>query len=196
MRRTELFLFESRYGRDVFTAKVGAPAGLVRVVHNGVTAQEFAELTPQADATDIVFVGELRMLKGVDVLLDALAQLARERPVTATIVGDGPDAAQFRAQAERLGLFVRRSLPAADAGARCLQARPAVRRAVTRRVPSPTSCWKRRRCRADDHHNVGGIPEIFGPQAAGLVAPGNVEALARSISAALIEIPYACVTKH
>ena len=38
MRRTELFLFESRYGRDVFTAKVGAPAGLVRVVHNGVTA--------------------------------------------------------------------------------------------------------------------------------------------------------------
>jgi glycosyltransferase involved in cell wall biosynthesis len=33
--------------------------------------------------------------------------------------------------------------------------------------------------------NVGGIPEIFGPQAAGLVASGNAEALARSISAAL-----------
>ena len=77
MRRTELFLFESRYGRDVFTAKIGEPAGLVRVVHNGVTAQEFAELAPQGDATDIVFIGELRMLKGVDVLLDALAQLAR-----------------------------------------------------------------------------------------------------------------------
>ena len=45
------------------------------------------------------------MLKGVDVLLDALALLARERPrVSATIVGDGPDAEQFRAQAERLGL--------------------------------------------------------------------------------------------
>src|ERR1041385_9203954 len=104
MRRTELFLFESRYGRDVFTAKIGAPAGLVRVVHNGVTRAEFAEITPPPDASDIVFVGELRMLKGVDVLLDAIAQLARERAVTATIVGDGPDAGEFRAQAERLGL--------------------------------------------------------------------------------------------
>ena len=80
MRRTELFLFESRYGRDVFTAKIGTPKSLVRVVHNGVTAEEFAEVTPNADATDVVFIGELRMLKGVDVLLDALAQLAARRP--------------------------------------------------------------------------------------------------------------------
>ena len=65
MRRTELFLFESRYGRDVFTAKIGVPGGLVRVVHNGVTADEFAEIAPQADATDIVFVGELRMWSGI-----------------------------------------------------------------------------------------------------------------------------------
>src|SRR5258706_3619341 len=36
-KRTDLFLFESGYGRDVFTAKVGAPKALVRVVHNGVT---------------------------------------------------------------------------------------------------------------------------------------------------------------
>src|SRR3954464_5238168 len=56
MRRTELFLFESRYGRDVFRAKIGAPGGLVRVVHNGVTAEEFAQSTPQADATDVVFI--------------------------------------------------------------------------------------------------------------------------------------------
>jgi glycosyltransferase involved in cell wall biosynthesis len=185
MRRTELFLFESRYGRDVFTAKVGAPAGLVRVVHNGVTAQEFAELTPRSDATDIVFVGELRMLKGVDVLLDALAQLARERPVTATIVGDGPDAAQFRAQAERLGLSsaVRflPPMPARDAfGLGRLFVAPSraeslpyiVLEAAAAAVPMITT-------------NVGGIPEIFGPQAAGLVASGNAEALARSISAAL-----------
>ena len=34
---------------------------------------------------------------------------------------------------------------------------------------------------------VGGIPEIFGPQAAGLVAPGDAAALAHSIAAALGE---------
>src|SRR5256885_13992334 len=104
MRRTELFLFESRYGRDAFTAKIGTPRALVPVVHNGVTQDEFTEVAPREDATNVVFVGELRLLKGVDVLLDALALLARERRVTATIVGDGPDAEQFREQAERLGL--------------------------------------------------------------------------------------------
>ena len=114
MARTELFLFESRYGRDAFTRKIGTPRALVRVVHNGVTAEEFAEVASQADATDIVFIGELRMLKGVDVLLDAIAQLAREgRSLTATIVGDGPDAALFRAQAERLGLATSVRFPGA-----------------------------------------------------------------------------------
>src|SRR4051794_16926075 len=104
MRRTELFLFESRYGRDVFTAKVGMPRSLVRIVHNGVTAEEFIEVLPNENAANVVFVGELRMLKGVDVLLDALALLACEQRVTATIVGDGPDARQFRERAETLGL--------------------------------------------------------------------------------------------
>jgi glycosyltransferase involved in cell wall biosynthesis len=187
MRRTELFLFESRYGRDVFTAKVGAPAGLIRVVHNGVTAAEFAELTPQADATDIVFIGELRMLKGVDVLLDALAKLARERPVTATIVGDGPDAAQFRAQAERLHLSsaVRflPPMPARDAfrlgrlfaaPSRAESLPYIVLEAAAAAVPMITT-------------NVGGIPEVFGPQAASLIAPGDPAALASSIATALGE---------
>jgi len=105
MRRTELFLFESAYGRDAFASKIGTPRSLVRVVHNGVTHEEFADIAPQPDATDVVFIGELRHLKGVDVLLDALAILAREgRPVSTTIIGAGPDADQFRAQAERLGL--------------------------------------------------------------------------------------------
>jgi glycosyltransferase involved in cell wall biosynthesis len=187
MRRTELFLFESRYGRDVFTAKVGEPAGLVRVVHNGVTAAEFAELTPQGDATDIVFVGELRMLKGVDVLLDALAQLAGTRPVTATIVGDGPDAAQFRGQAERLGFAssVRflPPMPARDAirfgrlfvaPSRAESLPYIVLEAAAAAVPMITT-------------NVGGIPEIFGPQATSLVAPGDPPALSHAIAAALGE---------
>ena len=80
MARTELFLFESAYGRDAFTAKIGTPRSLVRVVHNGVTESEFADVAPQPDATDVVFIGELRHLKGVDVLLDALAHPGARRP--------------------------------------------------------------------------------------------------------------------
>jgi glycosyltransferase involved in cell wall biosynthesis len=184
-RRTELFLFESRYGRDVFAAKIGTPAGLVRVVHNGVTAEEFAEIAPQADATDIVFIGELRMLKGVDVLLDALAELGPHRRVTATIVGAGPDAATFRAQAERLKLDVRflKPMPAREAfrlgrllvaPSRAESLPYIILETAAAAVPMITT-------------NVGGIPEVFGPQAARLVPPGDAAALARAIAAALAD---------
>jgi glycosyltransferase involved in cell wall biosynthesis len=188
MRRTELFLFESRYGRDVFTAKIGAPRALVRVVHNGVTAEEFAEVAPQADATDIVFIGELRMLKGVDVLLDALAQISSDgHRITATIVGDGPDAGQFRAQAERLGLNSSSRFLAPMAAREAfklgrLMVAPSraeslpyiVLETAAAAVPLITT-------------NVGGIPEVFGPQAARLVPPGDAAALARAISSALAD---------
>jgi glycosyltransferase involved in cell wall biosynthesis len=181
MARTELFLFESAFGRDAFAAKIAAPGGLVRVVHNGVTAEEFVVVTPRADATDLVFVGELRALKGVDVLLDALSLLPPG--ITATVVGDGPDAATFRAQAERLGSAVRflQPMPAREAFAlgRCL-AVPSraeslpyiVLEAAAAGLPMIAS-------------GVGGIPEIFGPQAARLVPPADPAALARAITAVM-----------
>ncbi len=50
-------------------------------------------------------------------LLNAIASLAREgRAITATIVGAGPDEAQFRAQAEQLGLSGAVRFPQCDAG--------------------------------------------------------------------------------
>lgn len=188
MRRTELFLFESAYGRDAFTAKIGAPRSLVRVVHNGVTQEEFADITPEGDATDVVFIGELRHLKGVDVLLDALASLARaSRPVSATIIGAGPDADQFRTQAERLGLTssirFAGAMPAREGFARGrIMVAPSraeslpyiVLEAAAAAIPLITT-------------NVGGIPEVFGPQSARLIPPGDAPALAAAIRAALAD---------
>ena len=188
MGRTELFLFESHYGRSVFTAKIGTPKTLVRVVHNGVTREEFAEVTPQADATDVVFIGELRHLKGVDVLLEALATLSRKgRPASATIIGSGPDAEQFREQAKRLGLnssvHFREPMPARAgfaqgrilvAPSRAESLPYIVLEAAAAAIPMITT-------------KVGGIPEVFGPQASRLVPPRDAQALARAISAALAD---------
>src|SRR5262249_23564953 len=100
LRRTDLILFESAYARDVYHARIGTPAAPERVIHYGVAVAEFTPVEPAADASDVVFVGELRRLKGVDVLIEALSLLeAGGRSVSATIVGSGPEAAEFQALA-------------------------------------------------------------------------------------------------
>ena len=192
MRRTDLFLFESAYGRDVFEGRIGkAPglaAGLARVVHNGIAPEEFEPVASGPDTTDLLFVGELRRLKGVDVLIDALAILARDgRKVSATIVGEGPDRTTFESQVAAEGL----SASIRFAGA--MPARSAFARGRFLVIPS----------RAESLPYIvlegaaagipmvvtraGGIPEIFGPDACALIAPGDPVALARALAQALAD---------
>jgi glycosyltransferase involved in cell wall biosynthesis len=181
-RRTELFLFESEYGRSVFERKLGRPRALARVVHNGIGPEEFAAIAPQPGASDVVFVGELRMLKGVDVLIEAIAALRRRgKSLTATIVGEGPDRQALGATAEARGLgreirFVgTRPAPTAFALGRILvvpsraQSLPyVVLEAAAAQVPMIST-------------GVGGISEIFGPDAASLIPAGDAGALANAI---------------
>jgi len=195
MSRTELFLFESAYGRDVFKAKIsdkiGEPPNLVRVVHNGVTDDEFQPIVVSQGASDLLFIGELRLLKGVDVLIAAIKQLAQEgrsiegRKVTATIVGNGPDRAQFEREVAKRGLgeqvqFVG-AKPARQAfslgrllivPSRAESLPYIVLEAAAAGVPMIAT-------------QVGGIPEIFGPEVGALVAPGDPAALAQAISQAM-----------
>jgi glycosyltransferase involved in cell wall biosynthesis len=198
MSRTELFLFESAYGRDVFKTKIGEPPSrrpslppsLVRVVHNGVTDDEFQPIVVSQGATDLLFIGELRLLKGVDVLIAAIKQLAQEgrsvdgRKVTATIVGDGPDRAQFEREVGKHGL---------DDRVQFVGAKPARQAFTLGRlliVPSRAESLPYIVLEAAAAGvpmiatQVGGIPEIFGPDAGALVAPGDPAALAQAISQA------------
>ncbi|MCC6891098.1 MAG: glycosyltransferase family 4 protein [Hyphomicrobiales bacterium] len=186
--RTDLFLFESRYGRDAYLAKIGAPgpAALSRVVHNGVADVEFLPVKPATDATDLVFVGELRVLKGVDILIDAIARLARaERTATLTIVGDGEDRARFEnaVATSNLGSTIRfmGAMPARSAFAlgRMLvlpsrnESLPyVVLEAAAAGLPVIAT-------------RVGGVPEIFGADSHHLVPPGDAAALADAIAAAI-----------
>jgi glycosyltransferase involved in cell wall biosynthesis len=184
--RTDLFLFESAYGRDAFKAKIGEPQGLVRVVHNGVTDDEFQPIVVSQSATDLLFVGELRALKGVDVLIAAIKQLAQEgRNVTATIVGDGPDRARFEREVAKQDLGgqvhfvgVKPARQAFTLGRLLIVPSRAeslpyiVLEAAAAGLPMIAT-------------QVGGIPEIFGPDAGALVAPSDPAALARAIGQAM-----------
>jgi glycosyltransferase involved in cell wall biosynthesis len=183
--RTDLFLFESTYAADLFRDKIDSPRGMVRVVRNGVSSAEFDPVVIQSDATDFVCVGELRPVKAIDILIEAIAILKQsERPVSATIVGEGPDEARLKAQVREHGLVDE---------VRFVGFQPArVAFSMGRMLVIPS--------RAESlpyvvleaaaaglpviGTKVGGVPEIFGPDSDSLVPPNDVPALVAAMRAA------------
>lgn len=186
MLRGDLFLFESAYSAEIFRNKIGNPRGLVRVVHNGVARAEFEPIVTKPDATDLVFMGELRPVKGIDVLLDALARLRDAgRTVTATLVGDGPERDALRAKTANLGL---------DGAVHFKPAMPGYVALTLGRimvVPSRAESLPYVVLEAAAGGkplittSVGGIPEIYGPLSNTLVPPVDAAALAQAIGQAL-----------
>ena len=184
--RTDLFLFESSYIAELYRRVVAPPRAMVRVVRNGIAESEFEPVVARPDATDIVCVGELRPVKAIDVLLEALGVVARSgRRISATIAGEGPDAAKLQAQAHRLGV--------ADQ-IQFIGHCPA-RRAFTMGrilvIPSRAESLPYVALEAAAAGlpiiatNVGGVPEIFGSRASRLIPPDDVAALIGAITAAL-----------
>jgi glycosyltransferase involved in cell wall biosynthesis len=178
---TDAVVFESAYAADRYADQIGPPSCIARVIPNGLAQEEFAPVETDAAAADFLFVGELRQLKGVDVMLRALAQVRARRAVTATIVGGGPDAARFVRQAAGLGLdgAVRHLRP--------MPARTAFRLGRTLVVPSRAESLPYIVLEAAAAGlpllatDVGGIPEIIAGTDTQLLPPGDVDALARAM---------------
>ena len=97
-------VFVCEFEKQLFHRKIGLGTCKSVVVHNGLWPDEFSDVPAPSSARDLLFVGEMRYLKGVDVLLRAIAFLKPKRIVTATLVGDGPDASSFKALAVELGV--------------------------------------------------------------------------------------------
>lgn len=181
-RLTSGLIFESDYARRVYDARVGIGDVRARVIPNGLSPADFRAHTPADDAADLVYIGELRPIKGVDVLIDALARVAESRPIRAVIVGSGPDGDALKRQASALGLNISfpGAMPAAQAFAlgRCLA------------VPSRAESFPYVVLEAGAAGipiiatNVGGIPEIIG-DTYDLIACDDAEALAGAIHATL-----------
>ena len=186
LKKTDLALFESEYAKAVFEQKIGKPAGLATVVHNGVRPEEFEPVAAEPNAAAILFVGELRKLKGVDVLIEALALLkSRGQMPRAIIAGDGPDREAF------VSLAKARSLDAHIAFPGAMPARSAFAKGRVLVVPSRAESLPYIVLEAIAAGlpvlatKVGGIPEIFGPDTNALLPPGNSSALADAIRAHL-----------
>ncbi|MBX9760313.1 MAG: glycosyltransferase, partial [Beijerinckiaceae bacterium] len=154
-----------------------------RVTLNGVNDSEFAPVEPRDDAADLLYIGELRALKGVDTLLEAMASLTGPGAPTLNLVGAGPDEDLLRQRAQTLRLGERvRFLGAMNAREAFKQGRALV-------VPSRAESLPYVVIEAAAAHmpiiatRVGGIPEILAPVADHLIAPDDPAALAAAIKA-------------
>jgi glycosyltransferase involved in cell wall biosynthesis len=182
---TDGFLFESYFAGNRYVSLVGEPRCPARIVPNGLYRHEFYEPMLADDAVDFVFVGELGHLKGVDILLEALAAHQAVFPGRALIVGSGPDAAGLKRMARRLGLNGRVSFAGAQS------ARSAFARGRCVVVPSRAESFPYIVLEAAAAQmpliatNVGGIPEIVDGVDMPLIPPGDVPALAGQLRAFL-----------
>lgn len=178
MKRTDGIIFESSFARNVFTQRFGTLPSNASVVHNGLALEEFADVSLVPTAADFVFLGELRELKGVFTLIDAVALLGEKTPVSLAFVGDGPDEAALVEKIVEMKLTSQVRLLGA------MLAREAFAQGRIVVMPSHHDSFPYVALEAAAAGKplvatrTGGIPEIFGPFAEALVAPGDARALA------------------
>lgn len=139
---------------------------------------------PDADDPYVLFIGRLEPRKGLPWLLDAWARVAPRHPrVQLRVCGDGPQAAQVREQAQRLGLADRvRFEGAVDestkrrllAGCTLFCAPSLFGESYGLVLTEAMACGRPVIAAA----NSGYREVLAGAGAAGLVAPGDVAALA------------------
>ena len=184
---TDVFLFESAYIAGRFDRYVDFRGGTRRIVLNGLGEAEFIPAEPNADAADLLYVGELREAKGIDTLLEALPLVARARGALprAILVGSGPDQAILTERARRLGVASHVTFPGP------MPIRDAFKLGRILVVPSRAESMPYVVLEAGGARvpmvatNVGGIPEIFGRFADRLGPCDNPADLARRIIAML-----------
>ena len=182
-RMTDALIFVSQYEADTYAAKVGRLNKPSAIIRNGLAPAEFMPVTPDPDARDFLFIGELRDVKGPDVFIEALARLKQEtgKAASAVLVGSGPDLPRYEARVKSAGLadrvIFRDRMPTREAFA--------LARAVV--VPSRAESMPYTVLEAAAAampmvaSRVGGIPEIFGEDGDRLVLPGDSVALAAAM---------------
>ena len=184
-RLTDQLLFVSEHEYRTYVRKVGRPSCALCVIYNGLHDAEFEPVTEAADASDFLYVGMMRDLKGIDLFIEALAQVASAtgRMVSATVVGDGADLARYRRQAAShadISVNFLSAMPAREAFALGrIMVVPSRAEAMPYIVIEGMAAGKTLVAT-----KVGGIPEILGAESAALAQP-TVASLAERMGLAL-----------
>ncbi|GHB36494.1 glycosyl transferase [Pseudovibrio japonicus] len=184
---TDALVFTSAFEKAAYQQKIGLNATSLRykIVHNGLKPDEFKYSVPPDDAADLLFIGELRHLKGVDLLINALHDLNKTSKLTLAIVGDGPDRSKFEQMVRE------KNLQATVTFHGFLPLNQALQLGKTAVIPSRAEALPyivlellaAQKPLITTH--VGGIPEIYAGYEKTLVQPDDQQALTKAIAHAL-----------
>jgi glycosyltransferase involved in cell wall biosynthesis len=186
-RGTDAFLFESGFIAERYREFVCETDAVSRIVLNGLYPHELEPVSGEAAQYDFLYIGEFRFAKGIDNLVDAMADVRKPdgRRPTLLLVGQGPDEDALKAQCAGLGLgdsvFFRKPMAA----------REAFELARVMIVPSRFESMPYVVIEAAGASmplistDVGGIPEIFGAESDRLIPCDDVPALAAAMAGML-----------
>lgn len=189
-RLSDGLFFVCEFERRTYAGKIGEPKARSTVVYNGLREAEFEPAPLIENPFDLLFIGEIRELKGPDLLIKAIlpAEKALGRQLRVVIVGNGGELDNCRALVAGLGLADRIEFRPA------MPARQAFALARLVVVPSRAEAFPYIILEALGAgrpviaSNVGGIPEIFGQDSPALITP-DVDSLAAKLSFALRDLP-------
>lgn len=184
---TDALVFICEYERDAYTKKVGRPQTETRLIYNGIAERDFKLIPTRSDAVHYIYVGMLRDLKGPDLFVEAFAKAERilGRPLSAVMIGDGPDRDRYREMMIERGLGKRISmLPA-------MRVQQAFAMSQNLVVPSRAEAMPYivleglGAGKTIIATRVGGIPEVLGRDSPALVNPEDSDDLARVMADAI-----------
>lgn len=203
---THRFLVNAQSIRDYVRSRERVPAGKIEVIYNGLELDGYrvnhaeirqtvrVELGVAPDAPVLIQVGNLRPIKGINVLVDAAkAVFARHPKARLLIVGEGPERDRIAAQVKNLGLDrnimllggrkdVARLLLAADIGVLASHSE-GMSNAVIEYMAAGLAVVATR---------VGGNPELIQDGISGcLVPPGDGDSLAAALQRFIDEPEFA-----
>jgi glycosyltransferase involved in cell wall biosynthesis len=190
-RMGDATVFVCEFERDAYFDKIGNP-GRNEVIYNGIESSEFKSPGLISEPSDFVYVGMLRDLKGPDVFVRAFAAAERivGRPLSALLVGDGPDRDKYNNMIIELGLAQRIVMMPA------MKQRQAFKLAKTVVVPSRAEAMPYIVLEAVAAGKpviatrVGGIPEVLGRDSPALVPAGDWKRLGEVMAASVTDTQW------
>ena len=186
---TDGLIFICDFERRTYEAKIGKPRTRSVMIYNGISERDFRIIPTRSDSVHFVYIGMLRDLKGPDLFVDAFAKTERRigRPLSALMIGDGPDRDKYhrmmveRGLGHRIGMLPAMRVQEAFAVSQNVVV-PSRAEAMPYIVLEALAAGK-----TVIASRVGGVAEALGDNSPALAKPEDADDLSRIMAEAITE---------